>query len=433
MKKNAIINFVKTKIIPVWITLVSLLTTLAFKKGDLIELQAFVNARTSASFTKSSKNISATLSKGTTGEVLETQQLPSGNIALKIKVESGPRAGESYWVYHNLKKSFISLYNKKSEEITDSNLLAVQKARLKESISAIRAPEESAIIEAAETAKTILDNKNVTALVVNVEIPDCKSTTIIEKVPEAKYDETQVVEPYREVAESSYSTHSCRETKGGWDLCRNEKGIVGFTLVNHGPNKIVKTNESHINREMSFEFEDRARSDMRLIVAEAPDDTVSHITYSIMMFFPRTVLPSVKKVGEELEVTLPTKEIIRYNAKTKEVIGGVMTEGAMKQDPKNKNKAVPAALNYTGRGVLIRADKSGDLPYGDIETKSGAPAPSISIATVSKKGFKDCKIPSKDIWYTDYNNSGNVLIKKDLATDAGLDSFIKFKCGFSIY
>ncbi len=421
----------KTKTIPAWITLVSLSSTLAFKKGDQIELQAFVNARTSANFTKSSKNISATLNKGTTGEVLETRPLPSGNIALKMKVESGPHAGESYWVYHNLKNSIISLYNKKNEEMTGPDLSAAQKARLKESITAIRAPEESAIIVAAETAVTILDKKNVADIEVKVQIPDCKTTTLLEKVPESQYDETQVVEPYREVAESPFSSHWCREAKGGWDVCRNEKGVVGFTLVNHGPNKIVKSNESHINREMNFEFEDRARSEMRLIVAEAPDDRVSHITYSIMMFFPRTVLPSIKKVGEELEVTLPTKEIIRYDAKTKEIIGGVMTEGAMRQDP-NK-RAVPAALNYTGSGVLIRSDKSGDLPYGDIETKSGAHAPSISIATVSKKGFKDCKIPSKDIWYTDYNNGGNVLIKKELATDAGLDSFIKSKCGFSIY
>lgn len=424
----------RKKLIPAFLVLVTVSTTTAFKKGDLIELQSFLNARTSAAFTKESKNISAVLAKGTKGEILETQKMPSGNFGLKMKVESGPHAGETYWVYHNLKNPTAKLFNEKKEEITGADLSSAKTAELKVKVRALRAPEEAVVLNAAETAKAMLEKKTLSNIVTTPQSPDCVQTVPVAKISEDQYDETQIVEPFREKAESPLQFNTCRTVQSGWDQCKNDKGAVeGFKLINHGPNNIVKTNEYYISREMHFEFEDKARSDMRLILSDAPDDTTSHATYSILMFFPRTVLPAVRRVGDELEVTLPTKEIVRYNAKTKEVIGGVFTEGPMKQDPKNRNKAVPADVKYTGQGVLIRADKSGDLPYGDIETSTGAKSPSTTIATVSKKGFKDCKIPSKDIWYTDYSKDGNVFIRPELASDAGLDSFLKTKCGFSIF
>ena len=148
-------------------------------------------------------------------------------------------------------------------------------------------------------------------------------------------------------------------------------------------------------------------------------------------FSPRSVLPSIKEVDDELNVTLQNKEVVRYNAKTKEIIGGVLTEGKMAQDPKNKNKAIPANIKYTGESVLMRASKSGDLPYGDIELRDGSKARSTTVATVSKKGHKDCQIPSKDIWYNTPDE--DFLIKPELASDAGLDSFLKKKCGFSLF
>lgn len=411
--------------------------TLAFNKGDMVELEAYLNARSTASFMKSSGNIATTLTKGTKGEILESKKMPSGNFGLKMKVESGPHAGEAYWVYYNVKAPLIKLFDEHDKEQDKKHPVVSQakKAVLTHDQKAYRAPEEAAVLEAVVTAKSMLDKKAVAEIVLTPKQPDCKQTlATVTSVAEADYKETDVVEPYREVASSPLQSHSCRSGGQGWDQCKNESGkIEGFKLVNNGPNNIVKTNEYYINREMSFEFEDHARSDLKLVVSDSPDDTTSHSTYSIMMFFPRSVMPAVKRIGDELEVTLPNKEIVRYNAKTKEVIGGVFTEGPMKQDPKNKNKAVPANIKYTGDGVMIRADKSGDLPYGDTETNSGAKVPSSSTATVSKKGFKDCKIPAKDIWYTDYNKGSNVFIKPELASDAGLDAFIKTKCGFSLY
>lgn len=414
---------------------------LAFKVGDQIELEAFLNARSSAKFLKTSNNIKTQLSKGTHGEVLETKKMPSGNYGIKLKIDNGPRRGESYWLYYNVKKPNMKLFDQEKREQqkpSSEQIPQAKSATLTKEQEGIRDSDEAELVNAATTANLILNNKAITQVGKLSKKSRCppEISEVSSNVSEQEYSESDVVVPFREVATSPLLPgSSCVTVDSGWEQCKKSgtKDIEGFKLRNSGPNNIVKTNEYYINREMSFEFDDRARSDMKLMIVDAPDDTTSHMTWTVMLFFPRSVLPAVKKIGNELEVTLPNKEIVRYNAKTKEVIGGVFTEGPMRSDPKNKNKAVPADISYTGNGVMIRADKSGDLPYGDIELRDGSSARSTTIATVSKKGHKDCKIPSKDIWYTDENKGGNTFIKPELQNDKGVDAFIKLRCGFSLY
>jgi hypothetical protein len=130
-------------------------------------------------------------------------------------------------------------------------------------------------------------------------------------------------------------------------------------------------------------------------------------------------------------VTLPNKEKMIFNANSKEIVGGVFTERP--QSINKRGNANPIDLTYSGNGVVIRSSKNGDLPYGDIEKKDGSRAPSISKAYISKKGFKDCEVDAKDIWYTDSQRGNKSLIKKEFASDEQLDKFIKSHCGFSIY
>ena len=410
---------------------VILTTSLAFKIGEQVELEAYLNGRTQARFTKNNNNIGTTLLKGTRGEVLETKKMPSGNYGIKIKVQDGIHKGESYWVYYNLKAPLIKLLNVAKNDVEKSkkvSLLADQKG--------YREPAEANIIDAATIAVKALNKNSISEIVKNPKSRDCSPLALdLTSVPEDQYNETDLVAPYRQMASSPLSFTTTRSSVYGWDqrYYGDSKKIDGFSIRNTGPNNIVKEDENSINREMSFEFPDRAGSDMKLIICDSPDTTTSHSTYSILMFFPRSVLPSIKKLGDEFQVTLPNKELVRYNSKTGEVLGGVFQEGPMLADPKNKNKAFPANVKYSGDGVMIRADKSGDLPYGDIELSSGTSAPSISIATVSKKGFKDCKIPSKELWYTDHSKGGQVFIKPELANDQGMDAFIKNKCGFSLF
>jgi hypothetical protein len=135
-------------------------------------------------------------------------------------------------------------------------------------------------------------------------------------------------------------------------------------------------------------------------------------------------------VNDTFEVTLPNKEVVKFNATTKEIVGGVLSEGPMAQEKNGKAKIVE--VKYSGAGVLIRIDKVGELTTGDIDVR-GKAVPSPNIAVISKKGQKDCKVPAKDMWYTDYEKQGKVMMKKEYSTDKGINDFILKKCGFSIY
>lgn len=412
-------------------TLVLILTSLllvSLKVGDDIELDQFLAARTHPNFLSYTRNIKTTLAKGTKGKVAEVKNFSSGNAGIKMLIASGPFKGQSYWVYYNRKAPALRLIKTNGEEaISSAPLVNLRSAQTKEKIQAIRDPDEHALIETAKEVSNHLSRKNST----EIKLPavDCIST--IKTIAEADYNVTESVAPFRETPRKLGGSSVCRASGEGYDICNREGLPEKIQLANNGPNAIVPTNEYYINRTFEFEFEDRARSDMKLLISDAPDDRTSRVTYSIMLFFPRSVLPSVKRTGDVLDVTLSNGEKVQFNAKTKEIIGGVLSEEKMAQDPKTK-KAIPARVKYNGPGVTIRADKSGDLPYGDIERSDGSTAPSISIATVSKKGHKDCKIPSKDIWHNDKEKE-NVLIKPELTTDAGLDQFIKKRCGFSIF
>ncbi len=436
MKKN----------IPTILLALSLTTLYAFDVGQEIEMEAFVNARTNANFLKTTKNIKTTLAKGTTGSVLEVKNFSSGNAGIKMKVTSGPRTGESYWVYFNKKEPAIKVVDTKgtkdkkepkevAPEVVTPEIIKEDriKAEIKKDTPSIRVPEEQAVIDTVSESITI--KEQVTEILVPPSSKDCPpvidtTTTTLSGTSEKDYHESKSIAPFREVPRASQSTPKfVKRNDPSYSVFQRDGEISSFSLSNNGPNSIVPTNEYYIARKFDFEFDDRARSEIKMLVTDSPDDISSRATTSIMVFFPRSVLPSIERVGNELHVTLPTKEVIKYNATTKEIIGGVLTEGKMSQSPGSPAK--PAALKYTGEGVMIRADRSGsNLPYGDMEV-NGRATPNNVIATVSKKGEKDCKIPSKDIWYTDKNYS-SPMIKPELQSDAGLDSFLKKRCGFSL-
>lgn len=411
------------KLIPV------LFIIFAFQTDDLIEIESSLNARTSANFHKTTQNVRATLVKGTTGKVLETIKLPSGNFGIKIKVQSGKYRDEVVWVYHNLKNSNLKLSDQNHQET--SSVDEAKQARAKRDIASIIDPDKTQMISAVNDVvhanKLVRDRK---ILIPNV---DCKlNQGLSDPALRSTYNVEMDIEPFKEFAEAPLESMACNSNDAGYTVCRTSEGIPQkFSLDNKGGNSIVAKNEYYINRTFEFESNDLARSDMTLTIVDAPDEYTSHATYSVMVFLPRSVLPSVKKSGDELIVTLPTKEKVYFNSKTKEITGGVFTEGPMVQD--ERKKAKPANVKYRGKGVLIRADKSGDLPIGDTERSDGTRLPSSSTAVISKEGYPDCKIPAKEIWYTDYNKKGNVFIKRELATDILMDQFLRKRCGFSIF
>lgn len=463
--------------LPTILLALSLTTLMSFDIGQEVELDSFLNARTHPNFLKYTKNIKTTLAKGTTGEVQEVKKFSSGNAGIKMKVTNGPKIGQSYWVYYNSKTPSIKLSDKKVKDISIPELrvkpleasdikldgklpelepLAVLgdvKADVLETVSATREASEHATEESIKESQNLKSNVDET-LKAQGET-DCLTTTSeikiessnkdesspliftssapVTNVSESEYKLTDVAAPFRtrpeSVDEGTSNGPSAPGVRGeAYDTLRNGRvgKVKGFSITNKGPNNIVTEKSRY--RLFEFKAEDLAASDMKVEIAEFDNNSTSSSVNTIMMFFPRSVLPSVKQIDNELHVTLPNKEMVKFNAETKEIIGGVFSEEKMTATSLRK----PAHVKYTGAGVMIRADKAGDLPYGDIELRDGSNAPSTTIATISKKGHKDCKIPSKEIWYND-EKIKDVLIKPELSTDEGLDNFLKKKCNFSIF
>jgi hypothetical protein len=249
------------------------------------------------------------------------------------------------------------------------------------------------------------------------------------------FDETQIQAPYIDSNEQSLQSELCRTRQHSrWDYCSitndfGEEQMNRFTFTNWGENKIVVKSQFGVGRDFEFLFESYARSDLGMLIWDAPDQFESHGHLKLMKFFPRLVMPAIRYIAD-LEkdimiVTLPTREEVVFDSQSKVIIGGVLNEAPIKQDVEG-NALIPD-VTYTGSGVVVEANRLNDYPVGFSQKSKN------NMATIKKKGHKDCKILAKKLWYTDYNKNGNVFFNKKYSTDKAFDTFLKKECKFSIY
>ncbi len=267
------------------------------------------------------------------------------------------------------------------------------------------------------------------------------STLAMASIAQAKvitdFDETKIQAPFVDSDNEALQSTVCKtRDHERWDVCftryedqDNAEQMKSFKFSNYGENKIVPKAGFGVGRDFEFMFEGFARSDLGLLVWDMPDEVESHGHLKLMMFFPRTVMPAIRYVSDadkdEVIVTLPTKEEVVFNGKTKEVLRGVLAEGPIKQD--SEGNGLNPDLSYNGTGVVVEADRLNDYPVGLAAQGKN------NYATIKKKGFKDCKIAVKDLWYTDDTKGGNVFFNKKYVTDQAFDKLLKSKCKFSMY
>lgn len=137
-----------------------------FNLNDDVEILAdFLNARSSANFLKTTKNVVAVLTKGTTGKVAEVKNFTdkngkfTGNSGVKILITSGPKKGQSYWVYNNKDNRSLKLVDETSKKEVSPEAIKPRsktKGTIIRDTKAIRDPEETVVRETAQLVENVV-------------------------------------------------------------------------------------------------------------------------------------------------------------------------------------------------------------------------------------------------------------------------------------
>lgn len=107
-------------------------------KEKYIELDGYLNGRSSADFSAGARNVINVLDKGTRGEITEAKKLPSGNYGFRLKVMSGPNQGKYFWVYHNVKNSDLKMFEQIPSNWANAATLETKDAEQAKAVETIR-------------------------------------------------------------------------------------------------------------------------------------------------------------------------------------------------------------------------------------------------------------------------------------------------------
>lgn len=220
----------------------------------------------------------------------------------------------------------------------------------------------------------------------------------------------------------------------GWQYRSTSQGkIVGFEFSNQGGNRILPPRRDAVKnqffaRDFQFRFDERARQDIHLLVADwvASRDRqfrLSELMNSLMHFLPRNVLPAIVTVRDRNIVTLPTGEEVEFDATTHEILGGVLAEAPVDLNPDRSARKFPA-IEYKGKGVMVRADARGADPRLSTTALITNGAPPEDCAKDS--ACAQCQVPSRELW----EQSGAVRFK--FASDQAFNRFLIARCGFGL-
>jgi hypothetical protein len=220
----------------------------------------------------------------------------------------------------------------------------------------------------------------------------------------------------------------------GWQYRKDRQSqIVGFEFSNRGGNRILPPRYDIgknllFTRDFQFRFDDRARQDIQLFISDwAPSRDkqfrLSELMNSVLHFFPRNYLPAILGSDARYVVTLPTGEQVEFDAKTREILGGVFSETAVDLNPDRAARKFPG-VNYVGKGVVVRANARGTDPrIGSTATiTTGTPAPDCDKGAACNQ----CQVPSKELWHQ------NGAVRFKFSTDPEFDRYLLSRCGFGL-
>jgi hypothetical protein len=259
--------------------------------------------------------------------------------------------------------------------------------------------------------------------------------------PTARLPESIVGAPGKELASAkiAYDTVMMERAPhgsihAGWQYRKDRQSqIVGFEFSNRGGNRILPPRYDIgknllFTRDFQFRFDDRARQDIQLFISDwAPSRDkqfrLSELMNSVLHFFPRNYLPAILGSDGRYVVTLPTGEQVEFDAKTREILGGVFSETAVDLNPDRSARKFPG-VNYLGKGVVVRANARGTDPrIGSTATiTTGTPAQDCDKGAACNQ----CQVPSKELWHQ------NGPVRFRFPTDQEFDRYLVSRCGFGI-
>ena len=263
----------------------------------------------------------------------------------------------------------------------------------------------------------------------------------LKPVPQRNLPESTIAVPdkdsaSRKIAYDTLLTSRQQQDKiqAGWQYRRDRQGnIVGFEFSNHGGNRVLPprrdaSKNQFFTRDFQFRFDDRARQDIHLMISDwVPSRDrqfrLSELMNSLILLFPRKMLPAIVNFGERNIVTLPTGEEIEFDAATQEVAAGVFIEAPVDLNPDGRARKFPD-ISYTGGGVMVRAEARGTDPRlsaSALILNNSAPEDCVPGSPCAR-----CQVPSRALW----EQSGAVRFK--FATDQEFHQFLLSRCAFGL-
>lgn len=424
----------------------------AFQSGEMFELDVELNARwDSKNFKKEHKaNIKAVLPKGTKGVVQEVIQLRKGAQGVKIKVTSeGKFKDQEYWVYNNPASPFLIKVAGNQNETREPADEAGEVGKLKKDQWARKDQDQDQMqdmIRGMDGASKKINDQ--------ISPQDCKDCEVADAGRGEKQEPVAPLVDFinQDEDHENITSSVCRFAMEGVDVCSHtrEDGSQSensFVISNKGGNPTFAPSEYYTQRAFEFNYSGKARQNLNLTVFDGVDDTTSHSNWSIMMFFPRKVLPSVKKNGNTLDVTLATGEVVKFDAKTREIINSAKVAGScaavndkskvesvLCEEPMSVCKkaggcdtafgkrkmdvAQPLGLKYTGSGIMIKTDST-VLPIGDNRARP------VEVTRYVNGVLHSCKVQTTELWVNKKGGDENTDFK--YSRDEEFYKFLKSK------
>lgn len=112
-------------------------------------------------------------------------------------------------------------------------------------------------------------------------------------------------------------------------------------------------------------------------MAGGPD---SHDVKSAVFLLPRSVVPSAKVVGDNIEMTMTTGEKVLFDRRTNAIKGGALREGPIDLTT-DRFRRQPPNVHYQGTGISIRMNHRFEDPLQSAESAE------------VKQGNRTCRVP----------------------------------------